>query len=68
MSKPYPAAKDQAAVQVATAMVGADGRFAAAFVLPAEAPWIELPHVSIKAHAPAAGTDASIAFENDREA
>jgi hypothetical protein len=62
-----PASEDQSAAQVAAAIVGSDGRFAAAFSIPVEAPWIDVPRVSIKAHALAAGADASIEFEIMRE-
>ena len=61
------AVKDQAAAQVTAAQVTADGRFSAAFVLPAEAPWIDLPRVSIRAHAMATGATASIEFQIERE-
>jgi hypothetical protein len=67
LQNPAPASGDQSAVQVASAVVDQDGRFAAAFTLPAEAPWIDLPRVTIKARALAAGVDATIEFEIDRE-
>jgi hypothetical protein len=62
-----PSEKEKAAVQVAAVIVGADGRFAAAFVVPVEPPWIDLPRISITAHALAAGTTASVEFEIERE-
>jgi hypothetical protein len=67
LQDPALASGDQGTAQVASAVVDQDGRFAAAFALPAEAPWIDLPRVMIKAHALAAGTDAAIEFEIERE-
>lgn len=53
---------DQVAVQVATTIVGADGRFVAAFALPTDLPWRDLARVAIRADAPATSESASVEF------
>ena len=53
---------DQVAVQVATTIVGADGRFVAAFALPTDSPWRDLARVTIRADAPASGDSVSSEF------